>query len=347
MRECRLLNEFQRDFPLVPMPYAVLASALGRTESGVLTSLRRLIDVGLVSRVGAIFRPGSVGASTLAAMAVPQSRLASVARSVSAHAGVNHNYEREHRFNLWFVASAEDRRALDALLMRIGRDTVMPVIAMPLVTEYHIDLGFDLDSGGRDAAVASPCSTTSQPSPFAKAVSPAARGASPALDATQRRIVAALQEGLALTSRPYAQLAERAGLPREEGEARVLSQLRTWCAAGVVKRIGVIVRHRPLGFVANAMAVWDVPDADTDAAGRALAREAGVTLCYRRARALPAWPYSLYCMIHGRERADVDARLDTIVAHARLARYPHARLFSRTEFKQRGARHFETAVADG
>ena len=167
------------------------------------------------------------------------------------------------------------------------------------------------------------------------------------LDATQRRIVAALQQGLALTPRPYAELAERAGLPREEGEARVLSELRAWCDQGIVKRIGVIVRHRPLGFVANAMAVWDVPDAETDTAGHALAREPGVTLCYRRARSLPAWPYNLYCMIHGRQRDDVDARLDAIAAHTGLARHPHARLFSRTEFKQRGATHFETAVCDG
>ena len=331
MSERRLLNEFQRDFPRVPTPYAALARALGQSESWVLATLRRLIDEALVSRVGAIFRPGSVGASTLAAMAVPQSRLARVARSVSAHAGINHNYEREHRFNLWFVANAAGREELAALLARIERETVLPVLAMPLVTEYHIDLGFDLDGAKHNVPLAAP----------------AADGARPVLDATQRRIVAALQQGLALTPRPYAELAERAGLPREEGEARVLSELRAWCDQGIVKRIGVIVRHRPLGFVANAMAVWDVPDAETDTAGHALAREPGVTLCYRRARSLPAWPHNLYCMIHGRQRDDVDARLDAIAAHTGLARHPHARLFSRTEFKQRGATHFETAVCDG
>jgi DNA-binding Lrp family transcriptional regulator len=331
MIERKLLNDFQRKFPLVPMPYAVLARALGRPECWVLATLRRLIDDGFVSRVGAIFRPGSVGASTLAAIAVPPARLASVARSVSAHAGVNHNYERDHRFNLWFVANAADGEALAALLARIERETVLPVLAMPLVTEYHIDLGFDLDGDKRGVVRM----------PFV------ARGVSGGLDSTQRRIVAAVQEGLPLVPRPYAEIAERAGLPREAGEARVLAQLRSWCNQRVIKRIGVIVRHRPLGFVANAMAVWDVPDADTDVAGRALAREAGVTLCYRRTRALPAWPYNLYCMIHGRERDDVDARLDEIAAHAGLARHPHARLFSRTEFKQRGARHFETAIVDG
>ena len=331
MSERRLLNDFQRDFPLVPMPYAALARALGRPEPWVLATLRQLIDDRLVSRVGVIFRPGSVGASTLAAMAVPPLRLASVARSVGAHAGVNHNYEREHRFNLWFVANAADGEALAALLARIERETVLPVLAMPLVTEYHIDLGFDIDDGKR----------------LSPSAAVPANAAPLALDATQRRIVAALQEGLPLSPRPFADIAERAGLPRAEGEARVLAELRSWCDRGIVKRIGVIVRHRPLGFVANAMAVWDMPDDEIDAAGSALAREPGVTLCYRRVRALPAWPYNLYCMIHGHERDDVDAQLDAIAARTGVARFPHARLFSRTEFKQRGALHFETAVADG
>jgi DNA-binding Lrp family transcriptional regulator len=331
MSERELLNAFQRDFPLVPAPYAALARALGRPEPWVLATLRRLIDDGLVSRVGVIFRPGSVGCSTLATIAVPPARLAKVARTVSAHAGVNHNYEREHRFNLWFVANAAGDESLAALLARIERETVLPVLTMPLLTEYHIDLGFDLDSGKRGAPL----------SGVGSKASPAA------LDATQRRIVAALQQGLPLSPRPYADIAKRAGLPREEGEVRVLAELRSWRHEGVVKRIGVIVRHRPLGYVANAMAVWDVPDEDTDAAGNALAHEPGVTLCYRRARALPAWPYNLYCMIHGRARGEVDAQLDAIAARAGLARHPHARLFSRTEFKQRGARHFETAVVDG
>jgi DNA-binding Lrp family transcriptional regulator len=331
MSERRLLNEFQRGFPLVPMPYAALARALGRPEPWVLATLRRLIDDGIVSRVGVVFRPGSVGCSTLAAMAVPPARLANVARSVSAHPGVNHNYEREHRFNLWFVANAADGEALAALIARIERETVLPVLTMPLKTEYHIDLGFDLDSGKH---AASRTAVVSKAPP-------------PMLDATQRRIVAALQRGLPLSPRPYADVAARAGLPRQEGEARVLEELRSWRDEGIVKRVGVIVRHRPLGYVANAMAVWDVPDEDTDARGNVLAREPGVTLCYRRARALPAWPYNLYCMIHGRVREDVDAQLDAIAARAGLVRYPHARLFSRTEFKQRGASHFETVAVDG
>jgi DNA-binding Lrp family transcriptional regulator len=330
-RERRLLNDFQRDFPLCEAPYATLAKTLHATEEWVLATLRRFVDETLVSRVGAIFRPGSVGASTLAAMAVPEARLADVARSVSAHEGVNHNYKREHRFNLWFVAHAQDAPHLRALLARIERETVLPVLALPLAREFHIDLGFDLDRPESKTATAA--------RDVVRSVAQLEEGA--------QRIVAALQHGLPLTPRPYVAIAERAGLARAEGERRVLRQLEAWLHDGTIKRLGVIVRHRPLGFIANAMAVWDVPNDDVDAAGCALAVAPGVTLCYRRERALPAWPYNLYCMVHGRRRELVDAALDAISAQTGLGSYPHARLFSRDAFKQHGAVSFDSVTLDG
>ena len=332
-RERRLLNDFQRDFPLCEAPYAAIAKTLHSTEDWVLAALRRFGDEGIVSRVGAIFRPGSVGASTLAAMSVPPSRLADVARRVGAHEGVNHNYEREHRFNLWFVANAPDTARLRALLARIERETVLPVLSLPLLREYHIDLGFDLD-GARGAKPAAAVAEQGAPAPLQ-------------LDDQTARIVSALQEGLPLTPRPYAAIAERAGLAGVKGEHRLLRHLREWLRDGTVKRLGVIVRHRPLGYVANVMAVWDVPDPEVDAAGRVLAGEPGVTLCYRRARALPAWPYNLFCMLHGRDRREVEAELDEMGARTGLARYAHARLFSLAAFKQGGARHFAAAAAHG
>jgi DNA-binding Lrp family transcriptional regulator len=326
----RLLNAFQRDFPLCEAPYAAIADALQTSEAWVLATLRRFEGEGSVSRVGVIFRPGCVGASALAAMAVPSSRLADVARSVSAHPGINHNYEREHRFNLWFVANAPDQGSLALLLKRIERENVLPVIAMPLEREYHIDLGFDLDGGAPKSVP--PGSTAIGPVP---------------LDGDERQLVATLQQGLPLVSRPFAVIAQRCAFAGEGGERRVIRQLGEWLAGGVIKRIGVILRHRPLGFVANVMAVWDVPDTAVDGVAASLAREPEVTLCYRRARALPAWPYNLFCMLHGRARAGVERELDAITARVGLGGFPHARLFSATAFKQRGAVHFETLAVNG
>lgn len=141
----RLLNDFQRDFPLTPTPYADLAEQLGVSETEVLGILRELTEDQTISRVGAIIPPNAVGASLLAAMAVPVERLVEVAGWVSGLLEVNHNYEREHRLNLWFVVTASDAGALERVLRRIEIRTGLPVLRLPLLEEFHIDLGFPLE----------------------------------------------------------------------------------------------------------------------------------------------------------------------------------------------------------
>jgi len=142
--ERQLLNNFQRDLPLVPAPYAAMAAKLGVTEAEVIAGLRALTERGAVSRVGPVFRPQRCGASTLAAMAVPENRLPQVAELVNAFPGVNHNYEREHKFNLWFVITAPSEPRLQEMLADIERVTGYAALSLPLVEEYHIDLGFPL-----------------------------------------------------------------------------------------------------------------------------------------------------------------------------------------------------------
>jgi DNA-binding Lrp family transcriptional regulator len=142
--EQRLLNEFQQGMPLTSTPYADIARQLGVYETTVLETLKRLQTEGVVSRVGAVFRPNRIGASTLAAIAVPTEELEDVAAMVNEFVEVNHNYEREHRFNLWFVVVAEDENRLEAVLAEIEERCGYPVLDLPLLNEYFIDLGFDL-----------------------------------------------------------------------------------------------------------------------------------------------------------------------------------------------------------
>lgn len=142
--ERHLLNDFQRDLPLSPTPFADIAAQLGVGEQAVLDALERLREAGAVSRVGPVFRTHRVGASTLAAMAVPPERLEEVAELVNGYREVNHNYEREHRFNLWFVATAPDEVHLDAVLADIEQRSGLSVMSLPMLDDYHIDLGFDL-----------------------------------------------------------------------------------------------------------------------------------------------------------------------------------------------------------
>ncbi|WP_136417641.1 Lrp/AsnC family transcriptional regulator [Herbaspirillum sp. ST 5-3] len=316
-RDFALVNAFQRDFPLLQRPFSALADMLDTDEATVISSLQRLQNRGVISRVGAVFRPNAIGASTLAALSVPAERLDDVAAYINALPEVNHNYEREHRYNLWFVATAPSRERLRAVMQEIeDHCDCGTLLVLPMLQDYHIDLGFDLACGtsGREYASAPGLS----------------RGIE-ALSEAEQGLIAALQDGLPLVARPFEQL----GVP----EAEAIETIARWLDRGVIKRFGVIVRHHELGYTANAMAVWDVPDDIADDIGRGIASNGCVTLCYRRVRQLPQWRYNLFCMVHGKDRAEVAASVAALSERCGLASYPHEVLFSCRRFKQRGAHY--------
>lgn len=141
----QLLNDFQSDFPLSERPYQDIAKAIGVSEDDVISALNELNDLNLISRIGPIIQPNRIGVSTLVAMAVPEQDVQWVADIVSRHPEVNHNYEREHRFNLWFVAIAQDKRHLNDLMKSIEHETGYQTLQLPLLDDFFIDLGFKLD----------------------------------------------------------------------------------------------------------------------------------------------------------------------------------------------------------
>ena len=159
------------------------------------------------------------------------------------------------------------------------------------------------------------------------------------LNDQERRLVAVIQDGLPLVAWPYAHLATALGLT----QAEVINRIGHLQATGVIKRLGVVVRHRELGYRANAMVVWDVPDPDVDSVGKRLGAVDCINLCYRRPRRPPDWPYNLFCMIHGRDRDEVLLRIEEIACDVGLEKIPRAVLFSGVRFKQRGARYVHAA----
>lgn len=142
--EQHLLNDFQRDLSLSATPYADMAKQLGVSEEDVLQSIKSLQKRGVISRVGPVFRPNRIGVSTLAAMAVPDDKLECVARIISAFPEVNHNYQRDHDYNLWFVVTASSEEHLDIVLYEIEQHTEHSLMSLPMLDDYFIDLGFKL-----------------------------------------------------------------------------------------------------------------------------------------------------------------------------------------------------------
>ncbi|MBU6466443.1 MAG: Lrp/AsnC family transcriptional regulator [Burkholderiales bacterium] len=311
-----LLNPWQRGFPLVRAPFAQIGAAAHLSETQVIEGYRRLQETGALSRIGGVFSGGAGGAALLAAMAVPPARLPEVAAIVSQHPGVNHNYQREHTHNLWFVMTGADQHAVQNAMHNLDAATGLRALQLPMLRAYRIDLGFDLRSN--TAAHAMPEATGTTP------VAP-----------SDRPLAALLEAGLPLTPHPFDDWAQVLNRTPEA----ILATLQQWLDQGTLRRMGAIVRHHELGFDANAMTVFDIPEAAVDACGEALARETGVTLAYRRERA-EGWPYNLYCMVHGRDRTEVLEVIARAIGNTGLAPYPHEVLFSCRRFKQTGPRRF-------
>ncbi|MDH3582262.1 MAG: Lrp/AsnC family transcriptional regulator, partial [Hyphomicrobiales bacterium] len=264
--QLRLIDRWQRGFPLEPAPFECLARELELSELMVLGLLKQLIRDGALSRVGAVVAPNTAGASTLAAMAVPPARLEEVAEYVSAEPSINHNYAREHHFNLWFVVTGADRAGVRAALMRIERGTGLPVIDLPLHTAYHIDLGFPLSGSPQRATT--------------RRTGNGISGATPTVTDADRKLLQEIEDGIPISPRPFAVLGRRTGA----SEKAVITRLKKLVGNNVIRRFGLIVRHHELGYNANAMVVWDIADSDVDRVGAMFAKIPFVTLCYRRDR---------------------------------------------------------------
>ncbi len=155
------------------------------------------------------------------------------------------------------------------------------------------------------------------------------------IDPTDLVLMRSIENGLPLVKRPYAEVGIRLGLSEEE----VIQRIANLRQRQLIKRFGVVVRHRELGYRANAMVVWDIPDEMVADYGRCLGKFSHITLCYQRPRRLPQWPYNLFTMFHGRNRQEVLDNVQFIASECGLAKVSREVLFSGRRFKQRGARY--------
>jgi DNA-binding Lrp family transcriptional regulator len=291
-----------------------MADALGTGEADVIRRLAALKARGFIVRVGATIRPNTAGASTLAAMSIPEGRIEDVATLVASEPGVNHAYLREDHWNLWFVATAPDATDLHALLDRLAHRTDLRILDLRLKRAFNIDLGFSL-SGKR------------LPPPLPVQLQPAL------LRADDNPLLQCLSSGMPIVARPYAAIARE--LNRQEDA--VIHRLQELTAGGIVTRLGIIVQHRAMGWQANAMVVWAMPEQQVAQAGPMAAGFPGVTLCYQRSAVPGTWPFTLYNMVHARSREEA---LDVVAGLRALPEFSgaaHRVLFSTRCFKQTGA----------
>ena len=326
----RLLEAIQDDLPTVPRPFAELARRCGLEEEAALERLQRWSECGLLREVSAILEPARLGfRTTLAAVQAPAGREEAIGARVSAHPGVSHNYLREHPWNLWFTlalpAGGDFAAEVQALLDGEGA----PWMVLPALHTFKLGVRLRLAGGppaGEERAIPPLPGAAAPGAEHPPAVPP------PLLSGDDRALLRVLQQPLQLVSRPWEEPARRLGLPERE----LLLRVGRLIAAGVVRRIAGVLRHRQAGFAANGMACFRLPEEAIGAAGALAAGCPEVSHCYRR-ETRPGWPYGLYAMIHARTREECAA------VAAGIARRSGCRdaqvLYSVREFKKQRIRY--------
>ncbi|MDF9747530.1 Lrp/AsnC family transcriptional regulator [Natrinema salsiterrestre] len=325
--DAALIDGYQSGVPIEERPFRTVGADLGIDESAAIDRVRALRDAGIVRRFGAVLNPPVIGSSTLAAVQAPADRFDEVAAVINDYRQVNHNYARDHEWNMWFVVTAGSRDARDEILADIESRTGCPVLDLPMLTDYYIDLEFPVVNGDRFARESLANRTDSS----ATRISEEAAGDLSPLEA---ELLLEIQDGFPLSATPYRDIAANVGYAVED----VLAALERLRDDGCIKRIGCVINHVVTGFDANCMVVWDVPDDELDVLGERAGGLPYVTLCYHRPRRPDReWPYNLFTMIHGRDPEAVDEKIDELAAD--YLPVDHERLYSTETLKQTGARY--------
>jgi siroheme decarboxylase len=326
--DVQLLTAVQDEIPLVARPYAAIAHALDVPEHQVLDRLTALHSGphAAIRQISAIFDSKSLGyQSTLIAAKIPEAQLTRAVAAINAHPGVSHNYRRDHPYNLWFTLAVgpDSRLGLEktaAILHRRAGATATRL--MPTLKLYKIGVKLNLGA------------------PVTEQAKPAApRAATPAAPLTEhdKRLIGVLQQDLPIVEAPFDILAEEAGVSVDE----LLQSAERFRAAGIMRRFSAVLRHRELGFDANAMGVWVVPPDRQDAFGATAAGFSQVSHCYLRP-SYPDWPYTIFTMIHTQDRAKAADVLSAIATAGGISQY--AALYSTHEFKKTRVQYFTGAA---
>jgi len=324
--DAALVDGYQSGLPVERRPLDAVGAELGIDADDVVRRIEGLLDAGIVRRFGPVLNPPVIGSSTLAAVQAPADRFDEIAETINAHPQVNHNYARDHEWNMWFVVTAADRATRDRILDEIAAETGCEVLNLPMLTDYYIDLEFPVVNGDRFARESLQATDVEATRISETSVAD--------LSVLDRRVLLAVQEGFPLSTTPYADVAERIDAPVES----VLESVEKLLDGGCIKRIGCVVNHVATGFDSNCMVVWDVPDDELDERGEAVGRLPYVTLCYHRPRRPEQeWSYNLFTMIHGRETAAVNEKIDELAGEH--LPFDHERLYSTATLKQTGARY--------
>jgi DNA-binding Lrp family transcriptional regulator len=315
----QLLNLLQGGFPLVPRPYAQIATAAGLTEDEVLARTDRLAKDRIIRQVTPIYDTRAFGyGSMLVAAKVDAENPWAPAKIINSHPGVSHNYLRNHEFNMWFTLAVEEdsklgmQGTLDVLQELTGAESIRQ---LPTLQLFKIRMDLEMDGDTKSLASAG------------VAVPPAETERQP-YDEFDKKVVRATQGDLPIVSQPFAAPAAELGI----SENALLEHLEGMVERRLLRRVAAILFHRRAGFSANGMGVWQVDPDRIEEIGIRMAAYRGISHCYQRPT-YADWKYQLFTMAHGRSKDECDAILDAINDEVPGIE-DRSTLYSSTEFKK-------------
>lgn len=315
----RLLVTLQQGLPIDRRPFTRVGADLGLTEEAVLAEVRQLFETGVARRFGAVFESRSLGyGSTLCAADIPTDQLEAAAARIAPHPGITHCYERDGHPNLWFTMTAPAVRLTQELERTAKSLGPYPVLNLPALQKFKIEAVFGRDDDDEQPALGRSRNADTPAAPLTE---------------HERQVVRGLQGNLAVSEDPFGRVAAELGCDPD----KLIELLNGWKQSGVIRRIGLVVRHQRLGFAANSMCVWAVTPDRIIAAGNTLAQSPHVTHCYERPHSA-AFPFNLYAMMHAKTREALRIAFEELAQKAGLAN--GRMMWSVREFKKASPRFF-------
>jgi len=330
--EQQLLQIIQTDFPLTIHPYKAIGDAVGISEREVIEGLQGLKDRKIIRQISAIFQSRFLGfSSVLVSFEIPEPQVETAARVINAHPGVSHNYLRDHRMNMWFTLSIPQEFESRQHVEKLAELTSCPhYLYLPSVKMFKRRVQFDMNSSLKEYA----------PATLRSEVSPKMSRKNTLPLEIQQQIMQELQQDLALSPTPFKDIAAKFQVTEDElfdfmGELKENRKM---------SRFAAILRHRNLGFDANAMVIWDVPQAMVQDFAETASAEQAISHCYER-EIYPDWPYNMYTMIHARSQEQCLELIHNLAAQFDLTT-KYDILYSIKEFKKQRVDYFSPEIAE-
>jgi len=316
-----ILYRVQKNFPLVIKPFEQIAKELNTTEDEVIKILQEEKSNKIIRQTSAIFDTKRLGyKSSLVAFEINADKIDDAIVILNSHPGISHNYERNHKYNIWFTIaiSPQSKSDLEATVELLSKLTkASDYILLPTLKLFKISVKLD---------------TTNKQDKKEKVEKKKFKD----IELTNHHfnIIKEAQNDIEIVSEPFKHIIEKLDISSDD----FFSTLQEFQDAGVMRRFACILNHRKAGFNANAMVAWDIEEGkEGERIGEIAASFSAVSHCYLRPK-YPTWNYNLFTMIHGKTKEDTQSVIENI--QKEIPYKSNMPLYSSREFKKIRIKYF-------